>query len=145
MSETERPGSSAPIDGARRVVVGIDTSPESLHALDWSLVLAGAFAGSVVVVHAVGLLEEGGYAGSPDVVGLVDDARERMVGSPPSTEVVFEHGPAAEVVIRVAEREHADVVVVGRRGLGQAVRLLGSVSEAVLAGSGCPVLVVTRP
>ncbi len=106
--------------GPVRVVVGVDTSAESVAALEWALRTADAFEGSVIVVHAVGLLEEGGYRQRPDVQAIVDDACAVLTGRRPATTVVFEDGPAADVVIRVAEREHAGLIVVGRRGLGEA-------------------------
>ena len=127
-----------------RVVVGVDTSAESVAALDWALPAAAVFEGSVIVVHAVGLLEEGGYRPRPDVVAIVDDTCSRVPGTRPATTVVVEDGPAADVVVRVAEREDADLIVVGRRGLGEAPRPLGSVSERVLADADIPVLVVPR-
>ncbi len=58
---------------------------------------------------------------------------------------MFEDGPAAHVVLRVAELGGADLIVVGRRGLGAAPRLLGSVSEAVVERARIPVLIVTSP
>ena len=64
-----------------RVVVGVDTSAESTTALEWALRAAAAFEGSVIVVHAVGLLEEGGYRPRPDVVAIVDDACSRVPGA----------------------------------------------------------------
>ena len=129
--------------GQVRLVVGVDTSPESIAALEWALRTAAAFAGSVTVVHAVGLLEEGGYRPRPDLSATVQDACARVVAADcPPTNVVLEDGPAADVLIRVAEREHADMIVVGRRGLGQAPRVLGSVSEHVLDFARLPVLVV---
>ena len=150
--DDSRPDSASPIrrasnvcamDPTARVVVGVDTSAESLTALDWALRITAAFSAELVVVHAIGLLEEGGYRPRPDVAALVDEARRRGpdVGRTP-VEIAAEDGPAADVVLRVADRVHADLIVVGRRGLGQAPRLLGSVSEAVLAHAGVPVLVV---
>ena len=56
-----------------------------------------------------------------------------------------EDGPAAEVIVRVAVREASDTIVVGRRGLGAATQLLGSVSEAVLTRAEVAVLVVPAP
>ena len=128
--------------GQVRLVVGVDTSPESIAALDWALRTGAAFAGSVTVVHAVGLLEEGGYRPRPDLTAIVQDACTRVTAECPPTNVVLEDGPAADVLIRVAEREHAEMIVVGRRGLGQAPRVLGSVSEHVLDYARLPVLVV---
>jgi nucleotide-binding universal stress UspA family protein len=50
--------------------------------------------------------------------------------------------PAAEIV-RHAERQHADVIVLGSHGHGLVHRfLLGSVAERVVRQAPCPVLVV---
>ena len=130
----------------RLAVVGVDASAESTAALDWALRLAAGRACRVVVVHAVGLLEEGGYRQRPDLDALVDAARRRAPeASDTLVDVVGEDGPPADVLVRVAEREQADLIIVGSRGLGQAPRLLGSVSESVLAHAHVPVLVVPRP
>jgi nucleotide-binding universal stress UspA family protein len=53
-----------------------------------------------------------------------------------------EGGPAEEIIF-LAERLEADLVVVGRRGVGRIKRLItGSVSEGVVHQASCPVLVV---
>jgi nucleotide-binding universal stress UspA family protein len=46
------------------------------------------------------------------------------------------------VLLRVAEREGADLIVVGSRGLGGALHELGSTSGALVTTSTVPVLVV---
>ena len=52
-------------------------------------------------------------------------------------------GHAAEQILRAEEDIHADLIVMGRRGLTRATRwLLGSVSERVLRYAHCPVTVV---
>jgi nucleotide-binding universal stress UspA family protein len=99
-----------------------------------------------VVVHAVGLLEEGGYRARPDLEAIVEDARAAVpAASEALVDVVSEDGPAADVIVRTAEREKAGLIVVGSRGVGEAPRLLGSVSEGVLAHAHVPVLIVPRP
>jgi nucleotide-binding universal stress UspA family protein len=130
----------------RRVVVGLDASEESLAALDWALALVTALGARLIVVHGVGLLEEGGYRRRPDIDGLVVGARRRA-GDPTDVDidVVVEDGPAADVIVRITEREEAGLIVVGSRGMGQAPRLLGSVSEAVLSHAHVPVLIIPRP
>lgn len=126
-----------------RVLVGVDSSAESLAALDWALRLASAMGGRVVVVHAVGLLEAGGYRPGPDAGAIVAEVRQRLgKGSDVLVDVINEDGAAADVIGRVATRENADLIVVGSRGLGEAPRVLGSASEGVLAHAHVPVLVV---
>ena len=45
---------------------------------------------------------------------------------------VLEHGDPAEIILALAEREDADLIVLGRRGLGRVAELLlGSVSHKV--------------
>jgi nucleotide-binding universal stress UspA family protein len=51
-------------------------------------------------------------------------------------------GKPAEVVVRVAEREQADLVVVGNKGMKGARRVLGSVPNSVAHSAHCSVLVV---
>lgn len=55
---------------------------------------------------------------------------------------VLQGSPAAAIV-EAASKEHADLVVVGSRGLsGIGALVLGSVSREVVESTGCPVLVV---
>jgi nucleotide-binding universal stress UspA family protein len=57
------------------------------------------------------------------------------------TEIAIGH--PADKIISVAEREKADLIVVGHRGLSTIQRwMLGSVSGRVLGYAHCPVLVV---
>ena len=52
-------------------------------------------------------------------------------------------GPPADVIVELAEKLGADLIVVGSRGLGAVGHLLmGSVSEGVVHYARCPVLVV---
>jgi nucleotide-binding universal stress UspA family protein len=124
------------------LIVGIDRSDESDAALRAAIATAAALSVPLTVVHAVGLLEEGGYRSAPHVDEMVVRARDDLDASDLEVEVVTEDGPAADVLLRVAERVGAELIVVGRRGLGEAPRPLGSVSEAVLARASVPVLVV---
>lgn len=52
-------------------------------------------------------------------------------------------GDPAENILSVAKKERADVIVLGRRGMGRLARLLvGSVSQKVNQLADCPVLTV---
>ena len=126
------------------LVVGVDLSDEAQLALIAALRLARRLDCAVLLVHAVGLLEEGGYRPHPPLEELLASARAAAsddVADVP-VELLREDGPAADVLVRVAERSGAELLVVGRRGAGGARTPLGSVSEAVLARATRPVLVV---
>jgi nucleotide-binding universal stress UspA family protein len=61
------------------------------------------------------------------------------------TETLTSGDPASEV-LRIADEDAVDLVVLGARGLGVVQRLLlGSVSEAVLHDAQCAVLIAKRP
>ena len=129
----------------RCLVAGVDASPESLAALELALELVDRLGARLVVVHAVGLLEEGGYRPRPDLGAIVADARQRVGAGGAVVDLVYEDGPPPDVLLRVAEREAAELLVVGSRGVSGARRQLGSTSEAVVMSSRIPVLVVPRP
>ena len=98
------------------------------------------------MVHAVGLLEEGAFRPRPDLDEIVRRASEHVVVPPGLVEPpLFEDGPPADVLVRVAERVGGDLVVVGTRGIGAAARPLGSTSDSVLLKASVPVLVVPAP
>jgi nucleotide-binding universal stress UspA family protein len=125
------------------VLVGVDSSAESLAALDLALQLAAPLGARVIALHAIGLLEEGGYQPPPDLDAIVQVARD-TTGSPATLviERLAEDGVPTDVLLRVAEREGADLIVVGSRGLGGALHELGSTSGALVSASTVPVLVV---
>jgi nucleotide-binding universal stress UspA family protein len=70
---------------------------------------------------------------------------KRRVGDIGNVEVrtVIEDGDPADRILEVAEREKADLIVMGRRGLGDLKGLLlGSVTHKVAQLSKCPCLTV---
>lgn len=69
---------------------------------------------------------------------------------PPDTNVRYEHrmfiGDPADVIVETAEKEHTDLIVLGTHGRTGLRRLLmGSVAEAVVRRSSCPVLTFREP
>ncbi len=125
------------------MVVGVDTSRESIVALERALALASRTGAMVEVVHAVGLLEQGSFQPHPDLDGIVAEACDRVGCSPDIvTGALMEDGPPSVALLRVVERSGADLLVVGSRGIGGALRPLGSTSEAVLDQPTTPVLIV---
>jgi nucleotide-binding universal stress UspA family protein len=145
-----------PTDGPRgdleRIVIGVDGSATSLHALDWALDAARVHRARVTVVHAwhpsyvcptdaylissVDVLEQ---AARTLLDEAVDQADSRGLAGPIERTLVM--GTAARAVLETAEG--ADLVVIGSRQQSAAGSLfLGSVSLQVTHHAECPVVVV---
>lgn len=132
------------------VVLGLDGSPDSTHAIPYAVEQAGAD-GRVVVVHVRELLA--GRAAGMTLVANEDEIEadvRRQVEDLKSTGVTAElkvisaiAGGPAQVIADVAREQKADVIVVGTRGHRQIASLIiGSVTHKLLHMMPCPVLAV---
>jgi len=143
--------------GIKRIVVGLDGSKQSEGALKWAVRMAMGMGSQVIAVYAVDVPV---YFPEPYGTPLQFDEEWRtamrsefedkwcrpLKTSGVRYRTVMEDGRAASVIDDVAERENADIVVVGRRGRsGAAELLLGSVSHALVLHSKRPVLVISLP
>ncbi len=135
------------------ILVGVDGSAASLHALDWAVQEAGVHGLGLRLVCGYALPSfaaaslDGGYAALDDSAiragaeAVVTEAAERVASSgiPVSSHVMV--GDAAAVLIDESTR--VQMAVVGTRGGGGfAERLLGTVSAALPAHASCPTIVV---
>jgi nucleotide-binding universal stress UspA family protein len=67
-----------------------------------------------------------------------------VAGTDEGIDAIVPHGSPSEEVIRAAEEFAADLIVIGRYGVGRVVpAVLGSVLGSVVHGASCPVLVVS--
>jgi nucleotide-binding universal stress UspA family protein len=131
----------------KRVVVGVDGSAGSTHALEWAAAEADR-SGALLEVHTV---YSPGYVfvTSEEVQAImqevIDDAAARVAALAPGVEVkgVTHEGATAKILIEASRG--ADLLIVGSRGLGGfSGLLLGSVSQQCSHHAHCPVLIV-RP
>ncbi|HTK16446.1 MAG TPA: universal stress protein [Acidimicrobiia bacterium] len=125
-----------------KILVGVDGSESSQRAVGWCAEHAPALDASVVAVYA---LQMPVYALLPDAYAppvyadvdrenLREELRERWCSRLNAANVPFDakviEGYPADVIIETARREQADLVVIGRRGLGGFKKmLLGSTSH----------------
>jgi len=138
----------------RDVVVGVDGSVQSQEALDWALAEAGSRGVPLTAVLAwEPSWQDGPRPSEPSdfshladlkqeqVLTLLDEARHRTGVETITHAEQVQGSPAAALLARA---EHAEMLVVGSRGLGRLGRLvLGSVSSAVVQGAiEVPVTVV---
>ncbi|HEX4816454.1 MAG TPA: universal stress protein [Nonomuraea sp.] len=132
------------------VVVGVDGSPGGLRALDFALAEAAMRKARLRVVQAWVWPQPSGFepADSDSERDATRALRALVAGQQaahPDVEVVSEivHGHPVEV-LKEAGAE-ADLLVVGRRGRGQlAGMIMGSISQALLHHTPCPLAVVRR-
>ena len=144
--------------GDGHIVVGVDGSEPSRAALRWALTEGRLRSARVEAVHAwdVPMIYGPVGVGFPyDTQGLdraahelldqvVDEVTKEVADQPGAAEVTVERtvtpgGPATGVLDAA---ENADLIVIGRRGVGGFQRLLlGSVSDHVARHALCPVVV----
>lgn len=98
----------------------------------------------VLVVHVLPLVR---YPSQDDKLAAqaqraLDETTAAVVWPEEQVTPRLELGDPGEAIIRVAQEEEVDVIVMGARGLSTgAALLLGSTSYKVLQGAPCPVLI----
>jgi nucleotide-binding universal stress UspA family protein len=126
----------------QHIVVGTDGSPTASRAVEQAIELAAATGATLHLVHA--------WDVSPAMARVEDDGAELLAAT---AEVVAEAGVAvethivrsdpADALITVAGDVHADLLVVGNRGMAGIQRLLlGSVANRISHHSPCTLLIV---
>lgn len=137
----------------RKILLPVDFS----HADDQALVLASSLAqawgAKLMIVH----VEEPplAYGGGEMYYGLPEPRTADLVRMleaivPKSPGVAFEHrlitGEPSEAVVRLAESENVDMIIMGTHGrTGFSRLLMGSVAEAIVRTAKCPVLTLKQP
>lgn len=137
----------------QRVLVPIDFSEDSLHALHMATERFAGTDQSLVLVHVVDT-SAAEMQQPPDVrTGLIEERRRRLNtmgnGCKPAwkeVSVSLESGKAAEVIIATAKTESADLVIMGSHGAsGLAKALFGSTTYDVARKLKCSVMIVKKP
>ena len=74
---------------------------------------------------------------------LVNQTVQQLLKAGFTAEPIYKIGDPAEEIMKVAAKQHTDMIVMGAKGLSAIDRiLLGSVSTRVVQYANCPVLVV---
>jgi nucleotide-binding universal stress UspA family protein len=140
----------------RRIVVGVDGSATSRHALRWAAEEARSHGSQLHVVHAwevpapavavgVGRRTAPPEGQHDEASRLVADVVRDELGEAPPGDVRTSIGRGAAAGVLLDAARDADLLVVGSRGLGGfRGLLLGSVSTKMAAHAPCPVVIV-RP
>ncbi len=122
-----------------RILVGVSKTESATRAVDVAIDLAERYGAEL---HLVTVFDKGsGAAGDPrhDAEGHLASIQKR---SAIPTRIHVLSGDPADNLLKVADDVHADLIVVGNRGMQGARRILGSVPNSVAHGAGCSVLIV---
>jgi nucleotide-binding universal stress UspA family protein len=139
----------------KRILVPVDGSPTSIHALDEAIRLAKQANGTIRLVHVLDrIIFAGGETHTGDVFGLLREVGEQILqqmqehaavaGMEVSTYLSeVQPGRVCDVVAEQAKAFDADLIVVGTHGRRGVSRLLvGSDAEQIVRMAPVPVLVV---
>ncbi len=137
-----------------RILVPTDGSTEGERAVEHALALATVHGASV---HALYVINTASYAGMPmetswegvddllraDAETAVEAVNELAAGRGVDVTTAVVDGSPSREIVRYAEAESCDLIVMGTHGRGGIDRLLlGSVAEKVVRASEVPVLTV---
>ena len=132
----------------KTILVSTDFSPSSDAALTMATALARDSGAKLLIVHVEEIpLATGGAEYLYSVPEPATEELKEMLSKvvPKDPKVAYEHrllaGDPAEAIVRTAEADGIDMIVIGTHGRTGLTRLLmGSVAEAVLRHAECPVL-----
>jgi nucleotide-binding universal stress UspA family protein len=136
----------------KRILVPIDFGEASDAALVYGRNLASTFGADLHVMHVMENLFLRPMANNPAAIEagianrlaehITDDDRKKLH----AVVVLRKSDTPAEEIVRYAEQEDIDLVVMGTHGrVNVAHFIMGSVAEKVVRAAACPVLTVRHP
>ena len=145
-----------------KIIVPIDGSKNSMEAADYAVKMAEKYGSEVSVVHVVNVdqylqslglyrlsypdpikkkIEEAKVEAQKWFTEITDNAEQRKVHV--KNDVIDSPISVVAAIVNYADREKADLIVIGTRGRsGIGKMLLGSVASGVVTYAPCPVVVV---
>jgi nucleotide-binding universal stress UspA family protein len=139
-------GEAAPL---RRITLATDGSDASAKALEFVLTKIqpdrSTGKGGRVPIHVsvIHVMPFSHYQELKEARKLLKQSVRKLIQVGFTAEPVCLPGKPAEEIMKVAAKQHAELIVMGAKGLGAIARfLLGSVSTRVVQHSSCSVLVV---
>jgi len=140
------------------IVVGTDGSPTAQEAVRQAADLAARLRARVYLVSAYEPVPEGRLRAErqsvpadlqwtvnprEDVDDTLEQGAETLRESGVDVEIVPREGDPADAILDVAEEKHADLIVVGNKGMTGAKRfLLGSVPNKISHHAPCAVMII---
>lgn len=150
----------------RKILVALDGSEPSKRALSYALEFAIKWSAELVMVAVVPkvmlpVFPDEGFGATPLSAAkdfdqyqermrtlynnAITEAEEKVKQEHPNLKVVkkLEEGRPSATIVKIAEKEEADLIVIGSRGIGGITGwILGSTSRRVVDSCTKPILIV---
>jgi nucleotide-binding universal stress UspA family protein len=144
------------VELANKILVPVDGSPHAKKALEHAIIQAKMSGSSITTMYVVhtrvyGAAQEAGFVTIAPLIHDLEEYGKRILSEAQGTcqaagigtNTFLVHGLPADEIIKKAETEKYDMIVIGSRGRTAAKSfLLGSVSNRVSHRAKCPVLIV---
>jgi nucleotide-binding universal stress UspA family protein len=135
-------------DGSASARAAVEHALEEARSSQATVELVGAW--STPVNGTLGaptyMSEDAFYATRDAMREILDGTQAHAAELGVTAEVHLVAGDPAVAICKVAEEQHADMIIMGSRGHGPlAAALLGSVTAHVVQHAHCPVMVVPDP
>lgn len=126
----------------RRILFPTDLSTESMSIVPYLALLSEEYGSLVTVLHVLPAETEA----NPDARALSEPIRANMARrfgkgpAPLASEFRIEFGDTVETILKVADRQNADLIAMGiRNAFMPGIHLRSSIAYRIMAGAGCPV------
>ena len=135
-----------------KILVPLDGSDHSLHALEKAIKIAKKFDSKIVLINVYSVSS---FKVTPSQVFnyvveirkagelMLAEAKKKLTREEIPVETILKEGHIVEEILKSVTDQNIDLIVIGARGLGIMKEiLLGSVSHGVILHAPCPIMVV---
>lgn len=135
---------------AKKILFPTDFSEASEAAFQHAVALAQETGARLIIVHVEEPPLPYGESLATLPASVDQELQKRLMSIQPSEDVPCEHrlliGDPASEIVRLAEAEKVDLIVMGTHGrTGLSRLIMGSVAEAVVRRASCPVYTIKQP
>ena len=130
-----------------RILVAIDGSENSIKAADYSLFLANKFNAIVIALYVIPPNAKDNSERQLKAE-TIQDTFNKIKNTATQyhielkTDTVFGESSVVTEIVKYANNEQVDLLIIGIRGESEFRFMLGSVASGVVTNADCPVLVV---
>lgn len=131
----------------RNILCGIELEKRRLEVLKWAAAFAQAVGAELTLTHVVPAPEASGTASDPRFGAFLKDTAKHQIEEVAAeanvtAEICIEGGKVVPAIRRLAEMKNADLVIIGRGCLPNALGRLRTHAYGIIRESPCPVVSV---